>query len=112
MKSNTYFYKAKILNVYDADTVTALVDLGFGISTKMKIRLHGIDAPELRGEERPEGLAARNYLRGMIDDREVVIETIKDKTGKYGRYLGIIYFNDQNINNLLVETQHAIYKDY
>jgi micrococcal nuclease len=43
-----YFYKAKIISVYDGDTVTAVIDLGFEITKKIKIRLYGINAPEIR----------------------------------------------------------------
>jgi micrococcal nuclease len=57
-----YTYRAKIISVYDGDTVTALVDLGFGITNKIKIRLKGINTPEVRGAERPEGIVSRDYL--------------------------------------------------
>jgi micrococcal nuclease len=86
-----YVYKAKIVKVYDGDTVTAVVDLGFGITNKIKIRLYGIDTPEIRGDERPDGLVSRDRLRELILDKEVIIKTIKDRTGKYGRYLAEIY---------------------
>ena len=55
-----YFYKAKIISVYDGDTVTAVMDLGFNITNKIKIRLHGINAPEIRGKKRPEGLKSKD----------------------------------------------------
>ena len=86
-----YVYKAKIVKVYDGDTVTAVVDLGFGITNTIKIRLYGIDTPEIRGDERPDGLVSRDRLRELILDKEVIIKTIKDRTGKYGRYLAEIY---------------------
>ena len=77
-----YQYKATIIDVYDGDTVTAKVDLGFLISQEMKLRLYGIDTPELRGSEREEGLKVRDILREMILDQEVIINTYKDKQGK------------------------------
>jgi micrococcal nuclease len=107
-----YFYKAKIISVYDGDTVTAVMDLGFNITNKIKIRLHGINAPEIRGKQRPEGLKSRDYLRSLILDKEVIIQTLKDKKGKYGRYIGIIHLEDKNINELLVESRHAEKKEY
>jgi len=107
-----YFYKAKILSVYDGDTVTAMVDLGFEIRKKIKIRLYGINAPEIRGKQRPEGLKSRDYLRSLILYKNVIIQTFKDKKGKYGRYIGIIHLDDENINEVLVESGHAEKKEY
>ena len=102
-----YTYRAKIISVYDGDTVTALVDLGFGISTKIKVRLKGIDTPELRGS-----IAAREFLKGKVLDKDIVIQTFKDKKGKYGRYIGVLWVDDTNINELLVEQGHAEIVEY
>lgn len=103
-----YQYSAVILDVYDGDTVTAEVDLGFSVKMKMKIRLAEIDTPEIRGEERPAGLIVRDYVRELLLGKEVMIETIKDKTGKYGRYLAFIYIPQEdefflNLNEHLVQ---------
>ncbi len=102
-----YNYKAKIIGVYDGDTVTAVVDLGFLHSQEMKLRLYGIDTPELRGAEKIEGRKVRDILRGMILDKEVEIHTYKDKQGKYGRYLATIVLDGVDINQWLVDNGHA-----
>ncbi|WP_299128286.1 thermonuclease family protein [uncultured Winogradskyella sp.] len=102
-----YQYKAKIIDVYDGDTITAQVDLGFLVSREMKFRLYGIDTPELRGEERPEGLKVRDILRGRILDKEVVIYSYKDKQGKYGRFLANIFLEGEDINQWLIDEGHA-----
>ena len=107
-----YTYRAKIIGVYDGDTVTALVDLGFGITNKIKVRLKGINTPELRGVERAQGIISRDFLREKILNKDIVIETFKDKKGKYGRYIGTLWINDENINELLVEQGLAEKKDY
>lgn len=107
-----YTYKAEVLSVYDADTVTLSIDLGFNVQTEQKIRLFGIDAPELRGVERPDGLKARDALRELILGKEITIITIKDKRGKYGRYLAYLYIGDILINDWLVQNNYAEYKDY
>ena len=107
-----YTYRAKIIGVYDGDTVTALVDLGFGITNKIKVRLKGINTPELRGDERAQGIISRDFLREKILNKDIVIETFKDKKGKYGRYIGTLWINDENINELLVEQGLAVKKDY
>lgn len=103
-----YAYSAIITEVYDGDTVTADVDLGFKTWRRgEKLRLVGIDAPEVRGEERLEGLKSRDALRERILGKNVIICTIKDKTGKFGRYLAEIYLDDENINKWLVENSYA-----
>lgn len=88
-----YTYFATVVSVYDGDTITADIDLGFGIKHEgQKLRLFGIDAPEVRGEERPEGLKTRDWMRGHLPEgAKVVIKTHKaDKKGKYGRWLAEI----------------------
>lgn len=102
-----YNYKAHIKAVYDGDTVTAVVDLGFLHSQEMKLRLFGIDTPELRGEEREAGIVVRDILRGLILDKEVEIHSYKDKQGKYGRYLATIILDGLDINQWLVDSGYA-----
>lgn len=56
-------------------------------------------------------------MRSLIDKKEVWLQTIKDKKGKYGRYLGEIWIQDAqsqwiNVNDLIVEKGFAEYKEY
>lgn len=106
--TNLYYYKANVIKVYDGDTITVDIDLGLGIWLhKQSIRLYGIDAPEVRGSEKIEGKKSRDWLREKILGKEIVLKTIKDKTGKYGRLLGEVWFENENINDLLVEVGMA-----
>jgi len=92
MEQNLYHYKAHITKVYDGDTVTADIELGFNmVMRKQKLRLLGIDTPEIRGEERPEGLISRDRLSELILNTDVFIVTHQDRSGKYGRWLVTIY---------------------
>jgi len=122
---SVYFYWARIDSVYDGDTATADFHLGFGISyEKQKLRLYGINAPELRGgteEEKAAGKAARDRLKDLVLNKWVKVETIKDEKGKYGRYLAILWLPENqdepygtytNINNLLIEEGHAVVAMY
>jgi len=112
-ETDLYAYKARITSVYDGDTVTADVDLGFRVWVRgEKLRLSRIDAPEVRGPERPLGLISRDWLREKILGKDVLIRTIKDRRGKYGRYLVEIFLDGRNINDWLVEEGLAEYKDY
>lgn len=85
-----YTYDAIVKAVHDADTITVDLDLGLDVMLKsFKIRLFGINAPEL---VTPEGKKAQAFLAQLIPiGIPVVIETQKDKTEKYGRYLGTIW---------------------
>jgi len=124
-----YRYRANITKVYDGDSVTADIDLGLGTwVTKQKLRLFGIDTPELRGdeEEKVKGRAARDWLKARLlykglEELEdlvqisaaVVIETHRDKTGKYGRWLCTIWHPNLmgewiNLNQELINTGHAV----
>jgi micrococcal nuclease len=103
-----YVYKALVTKVYDGDTITCDIDLGLNVWLKdQKIRLAGIDAPELRGEEREEGLRVRDLLREKILDKEVTLKTYKDKTGKYGRWIADVYLGDVFVNAWLVLSDNA-----
>lgn len=96
-------YKAKIIDVYDGDSITAIVDLGFHINITVKIRLAGIDTPEIRGDEREQGLISKQRVEELILNKEVILQT--EKTGKYGRWLGTIYIPEyiESVNQLLLD---------
>lgn len=100
-----YEYRAKIIKVYDGDTVTGMADLGFNVKIKVKLRLLGINTPEVRGEQKQQGLISKARVVELILDKDVIIKTQKDKTGKYGRWLAEIFLpdSDKSINTLLLE---------
>jgi micrococcal nuclease len=103
-----YTYSAYVTGVYDGDTITVDIDLGFDIILKnQKIRLIGINAPEVRGITREDGIKSRNRLRELILKKKITLETIKDKKEKYGRFLGKIYLNGVYINDQLISEGFA-----
>lgn len=118
MENFLYHYKAKVLEVYDADTVRVELNLGFGLIWRgsdnkgIEIRLFGLNAPEVRGTEKDKGIISRDKLREQILGKEVTIKTIRDSKEKFGRYLGIIIKDDLNINEWLITEGLAIKKDY
>jgi len=90
----SYIYRAVVTKVYDGDTITTDVDVGMGVWVhSQKMRLYGINTPEVRGEERAEGLIARNFVLDKIPlGTEVIIKTYRDKKGKYGRWLAQVFY--------------------
>ncbi len=111
-----YVYRCRIErpeDVYDGDTVTVVIDLGFNIDFgELTLRLHGIDAPEMRGPEKIEGRKSRDWLRERLAGREFIVQTIRDRKGKYGRYLAIIWVDGVNVNEEMVQLGLAEKKDY
>ena len=117
MKSENklYHYNAEVTRVVDGDTIDAFIDLGFDMHSKQRVRLYGINTPEVRTsnlEEKKAGLAASARLNELLNANKnrCVIRTSLDKKGKYGRVLGTIYVDDININEMLLSEGHA--KEY
>jgi len=70
---DVWMFPVKSCRVYDGDTLMNIVcDLGFGVTINITGRLYGIDAPEVRGEERPDGMKTRDWLREQLDIAETV----------------------------------------
>ena len=108
-----YHYKAKIDRVVDGDTVDVLIDLGFDMHSRQRVRLWGINTPECRTRDKREnalGLAAKARLIEILGfaDNRCVIATRLDRKGKFGRVLGILYVDDLDINEQLIEEGHAV----
>jgi len=114
-----HYYNATLVRVVDGDTVDAMIDLGFDIQVKKRIRLAGINAPESRTRNKVEkklGLAAKERLIELMEGAANVFELESKEIGKYGRVLGIIYINKLSgkdtitqacINEMLVSEGHA-----
>lgn len=116
-----YEYHAHVRSVYDADTLRLTVDLGMDTYVRHSVRLIGIDTPEISGEQRPQGLVAKDYVSTWlathcaVDEGMplVVINTIKDRREKYGRYLVIVYNTDKTrcLNDDLIDSGNAVAYD-
>ncbi len=110
-----YQYKATILDVYDGDTVHMDVDVGFEINLTLHSRLYGIGAPELRAAG---GKAARDHLIFLLGLRDatptstIYVQTVKDRTEKYGRYLSVLFRRDlprmPSVNQLMISDGFAV----
>ena len=94
----------KVIKVADGDTLTLLTDS----NKKIRIRLAGIDAPE---RKQPFGNSAKEILAKLVFQKKILIETqTKDR---YRRTVGIVFLDNQNVNNELVRQGMAwVYKKY
>ena len=101
-----FVYRCRMVGWYDGDSPTVDIDLGFNHwMLQQKIRLYGVDTPELRGQEREQGLEVRDLVRKWVPPgSDCIIRTHKDRTGKFGRWLGEIFLPDQieSVNARLV----------
>ncbi len=112
-KQKLFHYTANVTRVVDGDTIDVILDLGFNIYHKGRIRFMGINAPESRTKdavEKEAGLAAKRYVEDWINalENKVIIETCLDEKGKFGRILGRV-LNDEGecLNEEMVSLGHA-----
>mgnify|MGYP003650767462 CR=1 FL=1 len=85
-----YQYRIKVLRVVDGDTVDARIDLGFKVHHNIRIRIYGLNTPEVRTrdlEEKKRGFAAKERLKEMIAEADKIILQ-SHGVGKFGRCLG------------------------
>jgi micrococcal nuclease len=107
-EDHLYWYRAFVCSVYDGDTLRADWDMGANVlATNEPFRFLGINAPEKRGATKERGIIVRDYLRDLVLDKEIIINTKKDKKGKYGRYLATVHVQQDgtwmNVNQHLTE---------
>ena len=106
-KSCYNFRVTEIVKVVDGDTIDVLIDLGFDLYKKERVRIAGVDTPEKRTkdlEEKALGLDATYWMKKHLEDtiagdEELTIRTeLKGGTGKYGRLLGWLYVGDATVS--------------
>ena len=108
-----YEYKCEVTRVVDGDTIDCVLDLGFSILHKCRVRLYGIDTPESRTrdlDEKARGKLASKFLEDSINNGKQVIlrSELKDSKCKYGRVLGSIVVDDLDINQAMVAQNLAV----
>ena len=122
IKMDKYIYRGKLERVVDGDTIDALIDVGFDIWIKKRIRYSGIDTWESRTRdlaEKAKGLEAK------ARNKELLLEVSENSgyfrlksygVGKYGRVLAEIFIEDSegkqyNINETLIAEGHGYVYD-
>ena len=117
-----YIYKAKLDRVVDGDTVDALIDVGFDIWFKKRIRFKGVDTWESRTrnlEEKALGLKAKARTKELLEKVSSKSGYFRIKSyglGKYGRVLADVFIMDKdgkqwNVNKTLITEGHAYVYD-
>lgn len=103
----------KVTKIIDGDTIDVIIDMGFDILFKSRVRLFGIDTPESRTRDKVEkkfGLMSKKYLTDRLKKaNKITIKTHKgEETGKFGRILGEILCDGENINLAMCKKGHAV----
>lgn len=88
----------KVVSIHDGDTITILTEK----KQQIKVRLFGIDAPELK---QSYGKKSKQFLANLIAGE--VVEVEKSGKDRYKRAIGTIYLNDKDINAQMVANGYA-----
>jgi len=118
-EKDPYVYRIRSVHkVVDGDTIDADIDLGFDISLTKRIRLAGIDTPESRTtnlKEKALGLESKEWMKKTLAGaKDILIKTeLPDSTEKYGRIIGHLFINGQEIslNNQMIAEGYALAYD-
>ena len=108
-----YEYSCTVERVVDGDTIDVVLDLGFDILYRSRVRLYGIDTPESRTrdlDEKARGKMASAFLKEAIEggDKIVIQTKLKDSRGKFGRVLGNVVVDEENINQSMIDANLAV----
>ena len=100
----------KVVRVVDGDTLDVAIPDGDEATTR--VRLWGVDTPEVHNRKRPDfyGPQASQFAKDAAADKEITLVLSRKRTrGKYGRLLAYVYLpsRDKTLNELLIETGHA-----
>jgi len=104
-----YQYAAEGVRVIDGDTVDVILDFGFSLKQKLRLRLAHINTHELNSKdeaERRKAIEARDYVHNVFflesgrGNRELIIKTLKTRAGKerqtFGRYVAEVYYQNDD----------------
>ncbi len=85
-----YTYAATVERVIDGDTLLVLIDAGFGSLVHERLRLRGINTPELGT---PDGEKAKKYLTKLLPaGSDLVIKSYR--TDDYGRFVADVLYKN------------------
>jgi endonuclease YncB( thermonuclease family) len=104
-----YIYNATLDKIIDGDTIDVIIDLGFSIFSKQRIRLARINAPEMKTEE---GQKSKAFLVSILNPLSAITVSTNGKD-KYGRYIAEVMFNNSlNLSDAMVSSNQAVPHKY
>lgn len=95
----SFVYSAKIIRVVDGDTLLVEIDLGFNARTRTRLRLRGINTPELGT---PEGASAKRFVaRNLPKGKSIIVKSYS--TDIFGRFVAdVLYIKEEKAPNEVI----------
>ena len=113
MPPDIWAYRARAERVIDGDTLQIVIDAGLNCYRTERIRLLGVNAPEVKGPTRPAGLAAAAFVTDWLarvpfdEDWPLIVQTAKGDA--FGRWLARVWRPDGRcLNDDLLTAGHAV----
>ena len=98
-----FAFSGKVVSIHDGDTITILQN-----KQQIKVRLFGIDAPELK---QPYGKKSKQFLANLIAGQ--IVEVEENGKDRYKRTIGIVYLGNTDINAQMVANGYAwVYRKF
>lgn len=112
-RPDPYVYPASAVRVIDGDTMDVCLDLGFGIKRATRVRLLGINCPEIHGPSKPAGAAAKTFVESIVKPGDALLiqsRALQPSQDAFGRALVFLWVGEaQNtLNQLLIDKGHAV----
>lgn len=128
-RRDVWWRRCRVTRVVDGDTLDVVIDLGYHLTAKQRLRLLWVDTPELRGAEREAGLEARDaaiswalaaqggqaskadrHHRVSLSEVEgFPLDLRTEKSDVFGRYLAEIHNRDgESLAATLIETEQGM----
>lgn len=92
-----YEYQALVTNVVDGDTIDVIVDLGFKIQTRQRLRIARVDTPE---RTQPNYGEAKKFVEELIGNKLVTVKT--QKISKWGYYLADVTIDGRDVSDAII----------
>ncbi|QQO92877.1 nuclease [Staphylococcus phage Madawaska] len=99
-KDNLYIFRAKCERVVDGDTIDVIIDFGFDVSAKRRIRILDVDTPE-RGQENFK--EATEFVKDRVEGKELLMQTYKSDA--FGRYLAKIWYTNEDTGKVCLNDE-------
>ncbi len=94
---------ARVVSVYDGDTLTVDAEPWPGVTIRTSVRVNGVDTPEIRGKcqaEKDLAILARDFVRGKVGER---VRIANVKHGKYaGRVVANVLVGGEKLSDMLI----------
>ena len=105
-ESSLYTYNARVLRFIDGDTIEVAFNLGFHVEICHVCRIWGVNAPEKNTEA---GKLAKEWLVAQLPvDMTIIVQTMKDRSEKFGRILVKFALDGIPVNEAIVAAGHGV----